>query len=141
MNGKTALKYVRSRHGDNNEGTDFARSKRQQNVISAIKNKAMSTKTLLNPVKLKELYDAYAKNVDTNVTMSNVQSFYLLSQQVDFNKIISVVLDDRSEAVEGGLLYAPEDNTLYGGQYVLIPKIEDYSQIHAYVQKYLFGDK
>lgn len=141
MDGKTALKYVRSRKGNNGEGTDFARSERQQKVIEAIKNKALSTKTLINPIKLKQLYDLYSKEVDTNVTLSDVQSFYLLSQQVDFDKIISVVLDDRSAADEGGLLYAPVDNELYGGAYVLIPKAGDFSQIHAYVQRYLFSQK
>ncbi len=142
MNGDTALKYVRSRHGDNGEGTDFARSKRQQKVIEAIKNKALSTQTLLNPSKIKELYDIYSRNIDTNLDLQTLQSFFVLSQQIDFSKVVSIVLDDRSEATTGGgLLYAPEDTTLYGNQYVLIPKTGDYSQIHAYVQKYLFGDK
>lgn len=141
MNGDTALKYVRSRKGDSNEGTDFARAKRQQKVISAIKEKALSFNTLVNPIKLKGLYDTYANSVTTDVDFATIQSFYLLSQQIDFSRIVSIVLDDRSQAVEGGLLYAPEDTTLYEGQYVLIPQTGDYTQIHAYVQKYLFGDK
>lgn len=141
MDGKTALKYARSRHGDNGEGTDFARSKRQQNVITAIKNKALSLETLLNPVKIKELYEQYATNVETNIDLQSIQSFYSLSQKMDFNKIISIVIDDRSEANEGGLLYHPSDSTLYGGQWVLVPQTGDFYQIHAYVQKYLFGDK
>jgi polyisoprenyl-teichoic acid--peptidoglycan teichoic acid transferase len=142
MTGDTALKYVRSRHGDNGEGTDFARSKRQQKVIEAIKSKALSAQTLLNLNKIKDLYDIYSKNIDTNLDLQTLQSFFVLSQQIDFNKVVSIVLDDRSEATTGGgLLYAPEDTTLYGNQYVLIPKAGDYSQIHAYVQKYLFGDK
>lgn len=141
MGGETALKYARSRHGDNNEGTDFARAKRQQKVIMAIKNKAMSIQTLINPQKLKELYDLYATNVETNVDLPTLQNFYLLSQQINFDKVISVVLDDRSEANDGGLLYAPEDTTLYGGRYILIPRTGDYAQIHAYVQKYVFGEK
>lgn len=145
MDGELALKYVRSRHGTNNEDTDFARSKRQQKVIMAIKDKALSLETLINPAKLKGLYDSYSTNVDTNMDLGTVQNFYLLSQQVDFAKIQSVVLDDRSEANDGGLLYAPEDTSLlggeYGGQYVLLPKTGDYSQIHAFVQKYIFGNK
>jgi len=141
MDGKTALKYARSRHGNNNENTDFARAKRQQEVITAIKSKGLSLQILLNPSKIKGLYDAYATNVDTNIDLQTVQSFYLLSQRLDFNKIVSVVLDDRSEANSGGLLYNPVDATLYGGQWVLIPQTGDFSQIHAYVQKYLFGGK
>lgn len=141
MDGKTALKFARSRHGNNNENTDFARAKRQQKVILAIKNKALSLQTLLNPSKMKGLYDAYATNVDTNIDFQTIESFYLLSQKLDFSKVVSVVLDDRSEADNGGLLYNPVDSTLYGNQWVLIPQTGDFSQIHAYVQKYLFGDK
>jgi len=137
MDGKIALKYVRSRHGNNNEGTDFSRSKRQQNVITAIKDKALSLKTLIDPMKLKGLYDSYAENVKTNIDFQALQGFYLLSRQLDFNKVVSVVLDDRSDANDGGLL----DSTLYGGAYVLVPQTGDYSQIHAFVQKYIFGEK
>jgi anionic cell wall polymer biosynthesis LytR-Cps2A-Psr (LCP) family protein len=141
MDGATALKYARSRKGDNGEGTDFARSKRQQNVIMAIKNKALSLETLLSPAKLKGLYETYSTNVETNITLSDIQGFYLLSQQIDFERVVSVVLDDRSTANEGGLLYNPQDSSLYGGQYVLLPRTGDYSQIHAFVQKYIFGGK
>ena len=35
MNGDTALKFSRSRHGTNGEGSDFARSARQQKIILA----------------------------------------------------------------------------------------------------------
>lgn len=141
MNGTTALKFARSRHGDNEEGNDFARAKRQQKVISAIKEKALSVKTVFDLNKIKELYDIYSKNVDTNIDLNAIQGFYVLYQQLDFSGVRSIVLDDRSEADAGGLLYAPEDTKLYGGLYVLIPRTGDYSQIHAYVQKYLFGNK
>ncbi|EKE00049.1 MAG: putative transcription regulator [uncultured bacterium] len=139
MDGETALKFARSRHGTNDEGTDFARAKRQQKVILAIKDKALSLNTILNPVKLKELYDTYAENVDTDIDVTAIQNFYTLSQQVQFSNIKSIVLDDRSSAEVGGLLYSPTDNSLYGGRYVLIPRAGDFSQVHAYVQRYLFG--
>ncbi len=144
LDGERALKYVRSRKGTNGENTDFARSERQQRVISAIKTKALSLQTLVNPVKIKELYELYANQMDTNITFNDVQSFYLLSQQIDFDRVTSVVLDDRSAADEGGLLYAPENAELYGAhenEYVLIPKVGDFSQLHAYVQRYLFSQK
>jgi len=141
MDGEKALKFTRSRHGDNNEGTDFARARRQQKVITAIKGKMLSVQTLINPQKLKELYDIYSKKVDTDIELSTLQNFYLLSQQIKFDRVESVVLDTGEDAEAGGLLYAPEDRTLYGGLYVLIPKTGNYSQIHAYVQKYLFGEK
>ena len=141
MDGKTALKFVRSRHGDNGEDTDFARSKRQQKVITALKNRSFSLQSILDLDKIKDLYDAYMNNVSTDVDFGTIQTFYLLSKQIDLEKVVSVVLDDRSEANDGGLLYAPEDRTLYENQYVLLPQTGDYSQIHAFVQKYLFGNK
>ncbi|HLB51334.1 hypothetical protein A3F07_00120 [candidate division WWE3 bacterium RIFCSPHIGHO2_12_FULL_38_15] len=138
MDGDTALKFVRSRHGNNNEGTDFSRSKRQQKLLLAVKDKALSLETLFNPIKLKELYDAYASNVETDIDLGTIQGFYLLTKQTNFDDIKSIVLDDRSASSEGGLLYAPEDTSLYGGAYVLIPRAGDFSQIHAYVQKFIF---
>jgi LCP family protein required for cell wall assembly len=142
MNGATALKYVRSRHAtDLEEGTDFARSKRQQNVIVAIKNKVLSTETLLNPGKISSLYDSYNSNVETNVDLVTAQSFAILAQKNNFETVKSIVLDNRDTPETGGLLFAPEDRSLYRNAYVLIPKAGDYSQIHAFVQKYLFGDK
>ncbi|OGC57255.1 hypothetical protein A3H26_03025 [candidate division WWE3 bacterium RIFCSPLOWO2_12_FULL_36_10] len=140
MNGEAALKFVRSRKGNNGEDTDFERSKRQQKVILAIKDKFLSVRTLVDLPKMKQLYDSYAKNVDLNIDYSAARGFYLLSQKIDFGTFRTVVLDDRSTANQGGLLYAPEDNSLYGGAYVLIPRVGDYSQIHAYVQKYIFGE-
>jgi LCP family protein required for cell wall assembly len=140
MDGDIALKYVRSRKGNNEEGSDFARSRRQQKVIMAIKDKLLSLKTLVNLPKLKELYDAYSANVDTDVGFEEIQGFYLLSQLINFNSVRSIVLDDRSGANEGGLLYHPTDTSLYGEAYVLVPKAEDYSQLHAYVQRYIFGE-
>jgi polyisoprenyl-teichoic acid--peptidoglycan teichoic acid transferase len=141
MDGDMALKFVRSRKGTNGEGTDFARAARQQKVILAIKERALSLETLIDIGKLKDLYDAYHKNVDTNMDFKDLQGFYLLSQQLNFDKFRTIVLDDRSAADSGGLLYAPTDNSLYGGAYVLIPKAGDFSQLHAYVQRYIFSDE
>lgn len=139
MDGETALKYARSRHGDNGEGTDFARARRQQNIIKAVKQKALSAQTLLDFSKVKSLYDLYSKNMDTNMDISSLQLLFSLFQSSHFDNVRNLVLDDRSDNENGGLLYAPTDLTLYGGRYVLIPKSGDYSQIHAYIQKYLFN--
>lgn len=138
MNGERALKYVRSRHGDSGEGTDFARSLRQQKVIVAVKNKITKTSTLVDLPKIKELFSIYEKEVDTNINLEDLGSFYALYQKIDFSDFRKIVLDDRSSPETGGLLYAPEDTTPYFGQYVLIPRTGDYTQIHAFVKKYLF---
>lgn len=140
MNAATALEFSRSRKGSNGEGTDFARAKRQQKVIIAVRDKALSIETLANPAKIKDLYDTYNKNIETDIGLGEAQKLYEIGRQIGFNEIKSIVLDDRSAQDQGGLLYAPEDRTLYSGQYVLIPRTGDYSQIHAYVLKFLFGE-
>jgi len=138
MDGDRALKYVRSRHGDGVEGTDFARSKRQQKVILAIKDKLMSTQTIIDLPKLKELYSLYEEEVESNITSEDLVSFFALYKRLDLQNLKRVVLDDRSSLEEGGLLVSPENRDEYGGAYVLIPRSGDYSQIQAYVKKYLF---
>jgi LCP family protein required for cell wall assembly len=138
MNGERALKYVRSRHGDGVEGTDFARSKRQQQVIIAIKDKLMTAQTIIDLPKLKELFTVYEEDVESNITAQDLVSFFSLYQRIDLQNLKRVVLDDRSSFEEGGLLISPENRDEYGGAYVLIPRSGDYSQIQAYVKKYLF---
>jgi len=70
MDGDTALKYVRSRHGTNGEGSDFARSKRQQKVILAVKEKLSGFGTLANPSKvnavLNDLFFSHRNVVSTS---------------------------------------------------------------------------
>lgn len=139
LDGDTALKYVRSRHGDSGEGTDFARAKRQQNLIMAVKSGILSKETLFDITKINELYKIYEKQVDSNFDMSTIELFLNLANNSPTMDVRNIVLDDRSEEEAGGLLYAPTDTTLYGGRYVLIPKTGDYSQIHAYINKLLFN--
>lgn len=138
MDGERALKYVRSRHGDGVEGTDFARSKRQQQMILAIKDKLMSANTIIDLPKLKELYTVYETEVESNISSEDLVSFFALYKKLDLQNLKRVVLDDRSSLDEGGLLVSPENRDEYGGAYVLIPRSGDYSQIQAYVKKYLF---
>jgi len=55
MDGETALQYARSRHGNNYQNSDFARAKRQQKMIQAIKDKVLSFGTLF---KIDNIADA-----------------------------------------------------------------------------------
>jgi len=51
MSGERALQFVRSRHGTSGEGSDFARSKRQQKVLFAVKERIFSINTFINPAQ------------------------------------------------------------------------------------------
>src|SRR3989338_10907046 len=61
MDGQTTLNFVRSRYALGSEGTDFAREKRQQKVIEAIKNKLIALVKRPNLDNYQKLYDLLDK--------------------------------------------------------------------------------
>lgn len=65
MNGEQALQYSRIRKGvtPKSEESDFARSRRQQEVIQAVIDKAVKNETLLNPTRVMELLGVASKNL------------------------------------------------------------------------------
>lgn len=138
MNGETALKFSRSRNGNNGENNDSARSRRQQKVILAIKEKALSLDTLKSPNRLKALYDSFKEQVDTNLGLGEIQTLAGLSQEI--SGVRSFVFDN-SDAGEANFLYHPDNLESYGGAWVFVPKAGDFSQVQAFVQKTLFGSQ
>ena len=123
MDGATALKFVRSRHSINNhEGSDFARSKRQQKVILALKEKLLSFSFLSNPQKIstvtKELHDSIA----TNIQGWELLRIAALARQIDETAIINTSIDGAS-----GLVY----DDIIQGAYVLRPSDGTYDAIKA----------
>lgn len=130
MSGAVALAYVRSRHGTNGEGSDFARAKRQQKVIEAVRNKILSLETLANPRKAADLLKALGKSIDTDISVRDALEFYKLSRKLD--KTYNFVLND-------SLLIHPSSSS-YGGAYVLISQDDDFSTVQGYVRRILTGE-
>lgn len=136
MDGETTLKFVRSRHALGPEGTDFARSKRQEKVIKAVKDKVFSAGTILNPVKLLGLYEIVKDSIDTDIKEEEVDDFIKLAQKMKTAEIRSVVLDVSDEVREApSLLMNPPTSEEFAYQWVVIPKAgkNDYSEIHTYI--------
>lgn len=96
MDGETALKYVRSRHGDN--GSDFSRSQRQRAVINAVKTKALSLNIL---GKLPELYKTLASHIATDITPGDIPSFISRLGTWSTYKITSIGLSTANVLQEG----------------------------------------
>lgn len=141
MNGAISLKFIRSRHGTNSEGSDFARSKRQQKVIEAARNKILSLETLTDPQRISDLIKTLGKSIDTDISIKDALEFFKLSQKLENTQ--SFVLDDSlKKDLPGGrksLLVRP-DGSDYGGAYVLISQDDDFSIISGYVKKILTGE-
>lgn len=94
MDGDTALKFARSRHGNNGEGSDFARALRQQKIILAMKEKILSFSTLTNPMKIKKIISALENNMVTNMNFEEILEFIKIAKNLDDLKIHNLVLDD-----------------------------------------------
>ncbi len=150
MDGETALKYARSRHSTNpNEAGDFNRARRQQKVIMALKDKILSAETLFNPAKLKDLYDSYIENVNTNIELAEVTVFYDKYKDVKLGEISRVVISNEpanDTPGSGTLKSLSKDEWIarYGEdrlyQYILAPINGTFDQIKAIVRQELFKD-
>lgn len=141
MDGTTALKFVRSRHGTNGEASDFARSKRQEKVIEEVKAKILSFETLTNPDRISELFTTFGRSIDTDISVKDALEFYKLSRKSTGTH--SFVLDDspRSGLPNSRtslLVHPPREQ--YGGAYVLISQDDDFSMVQEYVRKILKGE-
>ena len=121
--------------GTNGEGSDFARARRQQKVIMAVKEKALSMSLLFNPGKVIDLYKQFTKTIKTNASLAEAQrALEILYDFQDLDKVKTLVIDP-----ESGLTYVPLNRANYGGAYVILPKKDDFSNIHKAVRKELFG--
>ncbi len=114
MDGERALQFVRSRHGNNNEGTDFARSRRQQKVLEAIRDKILGLNVLTNLGLLNRLMDDFADHLRTNLEPYELKALYDLTRELKKENIISSGIDPESGLVCDQI----EEET---GAYILVP--------------------
>ncbi len=136
MDGETALRYVRSRHAKGEEGTDFARSKRQEKVINAFKDKMLSLQIIINPAKVIGLYQTIEASVDTDIIQNEFDDFIKLAQRLQKAKMRSVVIDyGNKETGRPGLLTHPLVSKEYNFEWTLIPRVgkDNYSEIQEYI--------
>jgi len=137
MDGVTALEFVRSRHATQAiEASDFARSKRQEKVIVAFKNKVLSAQTLINPGKLISLYTTLQGSIDTDIQQNDFDDFIRLAEKMKNAKIQSTVIDAGDDTVQRpGLLINPPTSSDYDYVWTLIPRLGNgnFSEIQSYV--------
>lgn len=133
MDGKTALKFVRSRHGDNDEGSDFSRSVRQEKVLLAFRQKVLSV-GILNPKKILDLTATFGSSQDTDITSYEIPLFIKLFQKVDQNAVRKITLDSGKpdSKLEAG------DPSQYGGAFVLLPKGGSWQDLADFIQGEIF---
>lgn len=126
MDGSRALKYVRSRLAVGDEGGDFARARRQQEVLLALKQKLTSPSVWLSPRRLRQLFLSFEKAIDSDMNIGELATVGKLFAAVDAPHTTRISLEDQ--------LYSPP--TIWYGRYVLIPK-ESFEEIHRFVRNQL----
>lgn len=123
MDGKTALAFARSRHAKGEEGSDFARSKRQEKIIKALKDKIFSIPTIFNPSRIINLYSIISDSIDTDINENEFDDFIRLMQRLKNAKIENIILDVGDEKTKRpGLLINPQISEEYNFSWVLIPR-------------------
>ena len=130
MDGDLALKYVRSRQARGIEGSDFARSKRQQKVITAVKEKGLSFSTLVNPYKISNVTDTLSEHLSTNLQVWEIIQLFNIVKDVREENIVHRVFDDSP----GSPLYS---SLTEEGAFVIQPKAGDFSEIQ-FIAKNIF---
>lgn len=123
MDGETALKFVRSRHS-NESGGDFARSQRQQEVLTAVKDKIISANSIKN---VEKVFNQFINMLKTDMDLNAAKQLAELLGDPKAYKISFVGLN--------------EDNVLMAtksldGQFILIPK--EGEGVWNKVQEYIY---
>lgn len=111
MDGSLALKYARCRKGSC--GDDYGRSRRQQDVVVAMRDQALKIGNILNPAKVSELIGVVGGHMRTDISLEEMKRLADLGRKVDSNAINSKVIDNKSEALV-------VDSNI-GGASVLVP--------------------
>ena len=86
LDAQTTLKYVRSRHAP---GSDFGRAERQQQVLMALKDKALQVGVL---PKIPELWTTMSGSVETNLQLIDIKELGALANELQPADVQTVVL-------------------------------------------------
>lgn len=115
LDGNTALKYARSRKTT----SDFDRADRQQQILYAIKQKALQTEVLLSGEKITKILNTLKSNIETNIKVKEILTLGSVAKDYSPEQISHrLIHDDPTKC--GGFLFTPSMQA-YGGMYVLIP--------------------
>jgi len=126
MDGATALKYVRSRHGSNGEGSDFARSQRQQKVLLAIKQQGLSFDTLTTPKRIIDALEDLGEHNRTDLQIWEILRLAKMADKIQDTSVVTQALDTTPE----GLL---KSGTTLDGAYILTPRSGNYDEIQELI--------
>ena len=119
LDGKTALKYVRSRETT----SDFDRSRRQQQMLQALKERALTLDILANPRKVNEIAAILGEHVKTDLTTWEMaRAVEMAARDASQFSVYTRVL-----AAGAGEPLVPVNN----GGYFLVPRTGTFEEIQS----------
>jgi LCP family protein required for cell wall assembly len=93
MNGRTALRYARSRHGND----DISRNQRQQQVLFALREKALSSDLLIELIigseRMNELLQEFGDSFQTDIPKETLVRLAGQADKISENDIVGYALD------------------------------------------------
>lgn len=112
MDGQTAVRYSRTRHDDG----DFARQERQQQVLLAMRERALATGLIS---QLPDLISEVGDSVRTDLSVRQALSLARLAQEIGSERIYSHALNDlvEEQTIDGGFYFV--------GDWVAIQELAD----------------
>jgi LCP family protein required for cell wall assembly len=120
LSGEKALLYSRARESS----SDFDRVRRQQQVLLAIKSKALSLGVITNPAKIVSIVNSLGNHVRTDAELWEMEDLAVVFSKIDNAKIKHRIFDTS----ENGLLY---QSHAPNGAYILLPEGGNYDKIRA----------
>ena len=118
IDGDTALLYARARFSS----SDFDRSKRQQQLLISVKEKALSLGVVSNPVKVISMLNSLGNHVKIDAELWEIQELIGIIYKIDTLSIKRMVFDTSKK----GLLYSSRDSK---GSYILLPEGGNFDEI------------
>lgn len=127
LDGKTALKFIRTRH---DPGGDFSRMQRQQKVLAALKDKISSLHPVWDFNIVLDILRTISSHLETNLSLTHIKSLWTTIKDIDLENINFKVLDGST-----GLIVS--DSMMFGNEraYILKPTagLENYQEIKSFI--------
>jgi len=130
MSGERALTFARSRKGNNGEGSDLMRAKRQHQILIGMTKAVENKNSEFFPFDIKEFYNKVILHTQTSISLEDAIYLFSFYKNLQKYNLQSLVLDDR-------YIYHPENAIPYGGAWVFVAKDSNYQTLHTDLNKFL----
>ncbi|OGJ16006.1 MAG: hypothetical protein A2632_01500 [Candidatus Pacebacteria bacterium RIFCSPHIGHO2_01_FULL_46_16] len=109
MSGERFLEFIRSRHSDSVEGTDLARSQRQQVALGALLRAITNRSLLKRPTTLGQLFSFYEDSLAASLPLNDIAS---IVKALVMNSVTNVTVESQAFSVQSstnpGVLIHPD---------------------------------